>query len=127
MINAQRSRRGLRRLTPNGALFHAASGHARDMVRRRYVSHYSRGQGPTSRVAGAGYLRGASGYTVGENIAWQSARNLRWVISQWLRSPAHRRLLLLPSFKELGIGVTKSTPRGHHGGLTVVVDFGRRG
>ena len=127
LINAERTQRGLGPLRPNGALFDAAGRHARDMVRRRYFSHYSRsGGGPTSRISGAGYLRHTRNYVVGENIAWQQERDPRWVVSAWMRSPLHRRLLLLPRFQELGIGVVRSSPQGDGRGLTAVVDFGLR-
>lgn len=126
LINGERTARGLAPLRPNGALFAAAGRHARDMVRRRYFSHYSRsGSGPASRISGAGYLRNASNYTVGENIAWQTGRDARWVVGSWMRSPLHRKALLLPRFRELGIGVVKSSPHGGSG-LTAVVDFGSR-
>ena len=76
LINVQRIERGLPRLRPNGALFRAASRHARDMVRRRYFSHNSpSGGGPTSRIAGAGYLRASQAWAVGENIAWQQGND----------------------------------------------------
>jgi uncharacterized protein YkwD len=127
LVNVERWRRGLPRLRPNGALFRAAGRHARDMVRRRYFSHYSRtGGGPTSRIAGTGYLESSGGWVVGENIAWQELRDPRWVVSSWMRSPSHRRILLSPQFRELGIGVAKASPSGDGRGLTTVVDFGRR-
>jgi len=127
LINVERADRGLRGLRPNGALFRAAGRHARDMVRRHYFSHYSRsGGGPTSRIAGAGYLRATRRWVVGENIAWLDARHPGWVVSSWMRSPPHRRILLSARFRELGIGVVKSSPNGHGRGLTAVVDFGRR-
>ena len=127
LINVERIERGLPRLRANGALFRAAGRHARDMVRRRYFSHYSRsGSGPTSRIAGTGYLRATQGWVVGENIAWHQFRDPRWVVSSWMHSPLHRRLLLSGRFRELGIGIAKSSPRGNGRGLTAVVDFGRR-
>ena len=127
LINEERSKRGLRRLRPNGALFRAASSHARAIVRRRYVSHYSRaGEGPASRVAGTGYLRNTLRWTIGENIGWHTGRDLRWIVSSWMRSPGHRRALLLPAFGEVGIGVVRASPRGDGRGLTAVVDFGGR-
>jgi uncharacterized protein YkwD len=128
LMNAERVRRGLRRLRPNGALARAARGHAQDMVARRYVSHYSKaGRGPASRVAGTGYLRGTRGWTVGENIAWLGqGRDPRAILSAWMGGAAHRQILLSPRFDELGIGVATSSPGGDERGLTVVVDFGHR-
>ena len=126
LINVERLKRALPRLRANGALFRAASRHARDMVRRRYFSHYSRsGGGPTSRIAGSGYLRASQAWAVGENIAWQQEGDPSWVVSSWMNSPLHRRLLLSGRFRELGIGVVTSSPRGGRG-LTAVVDFGQR-
>jgi uncharacterized protein YkwD len=126
LINVERLERGLARLRANGALFRAAGRHARDMVRRRYFSHTSRSGGtPTSRVAGTGYLRTGDSWVVGENIAWEQRRRPRAVESSWMRSPGHRRVLLSPRFRELGIGVATSSPQGGRG-MTAVVDFGRR-
>ena len=66
LMNAKRAQHGLHRLRPNGALARAARWHAHDMVRRRYVSHYSKaGRGPASRMAGAGYMRGTRRWSVG--------------------------------------------------------------
>lgn len=127
-MNVERARRGLHRLRPNGALARAARGHAHDMVQRRYASHYSRaGRGPANRVRGTGYLRGTRRWWVGENIAWaDQGRDLRWIVPAWLRSVAHRHILLSGRYHELGIGIAKSSPTGDGRGLTVVVDFGRR-
>jgi uncharacterized protein YkwD len=127
LINAERGKRGLRRLRPNGALFRAATSHARDIVRRRRLTHYSRaGEGPASRVADTGYLRNTSRWAVGENIGWHTGRDVRSIVSSWMASPGHRRALLLPRFRELGLGVVKSSPSGNGRGLTAVVDFGDR-
>jgi uncharacterized protein YkwD len=128
LINSERARSGLRPLRPNGALARAARTHAHDLVARRYVSHYSKaGEGPASRAAGAGYPRGTSRWSVGENIGWLGdRRDPAWIVSAWMNSPAHRHVLLRPSFHEVGIGIVRSSPSGDGRGLTIVVDFGAR-
>jgi uncharacterized protein YkwD len=128
LVNSERTRRGLPALRPNAALARAARAHARDMVARRYVSHYSKaGRGPDSRVAGAGYPRGTSRWSVGENIGWLGdRRDPAAIVSSWMKSPPHRHVLLRPGFRELGIGIARSSPSGDERGLTIVVDLGHR-
>ena len=41
LINQERAKRGVHKLRLNGRLSSAAARHARDMVRRRYFSHFS--------------------------------------------------------------------------------------
>jgi uncharacterized protein YkwD len=127
LINAERARRNLAALRFQPALGRSARRHARAIVRRHYVSHQSGAGGPSNRAAGAGYMRGATNWTVGENIGWlRSVRDVAWIVRAWMRSPMHRYVLLHGSFRELGVGVVKSSPEGNSRGLTVVVDFGRR-
>jgi uncharacterized protein YkwD len=54
----------------------------------------------------AGYLAGARGYDVGENIAWGSGDlgTARETMTDWLHSAEHRKNILTPAFRELGIG-----------------------
>jgi uncharacterized protein YkwD len=54
----------------------------------------------------AAYLRGASSYQIGENIALASGdfSTPRQTMNLWLHSADHRKNILAPGFRALGIG-----------------------
>ena len=126
LINAERARAGVSRLRRNGALARAAERHARDMTRRDYFAHVSpSGATPLARAIRAGY--GAA--TLAENLAFGTGS---WgtpagAVAQWLDSPGHRRAMLSPAVRELGVGAVSGSPMaGVSGGVTVAAEFGRR-
>lgn len=113
LVNNERSRRGLRRLSLDRRLSSAARAHTRDMVRRRYFAHVSRSGGDVvDRLNRVGYMRGARRWLVGENLAWGGGNRStpRQIMRSWMHSPGHRRNILNPRFRELGIGVLGDTP-----------------
>ena len=66
---------------------------------------------------------------LGENLAWGSGywSTPAGTVKQWLGSPAHRRTMLKPRVRELGVGVASGVPtRGVRRGATVAALFGRR-
>ena len=84
LVNAERSKRGLRPVSRDADLGQAARKHARDMVRRGYFSHVSPG-GSTlgDRLRSAGYGRG-QGWRAGEALGWAPGawrRPTRWSTS----------------------------------------------
>ena len=90
----------LARLGGNNLLANAARGHASNMSRYGFVSHYFRGVGPQTRVPQAGYkfsriseiiFKGSGGAT----------RAVRW----WLHSPVHCRAIMNPYYREIGTAV----------------------
>src|ERR671919_214329 len=105
-LNAERARHGLQRLKLNKKLSAAARLHARDMVRRDYFAHDSLG-GDTfvDRIRRSGYLRDASSWSVGENLAWGSNERSapQAITAMWMDSPGHRANILSPQFREIGI------------------------
>jgi uncharacterized protein YkwD len=108
----------------DGDLAEAASSHARDMVDRGYFSHVSPG-GLTvlDRVFRAGW-RARGRARVGEVLAWGSGRlsTPRSLVTAWLRSPGHRRVLLDAGHRTVGVGVARGAPRrGARGSLTAVL------
>ena len=126
LVNQARAAHGLRRLRPSGALGRAASGHAQDMVRRDFFEHTSPGGStPTARARRAGYR----GLAVGETIAFAVGPGATpaGAVSGWLRSTAHRVVLLDPQMRHIGVGVADGAPTdGAAGsdGATVVLDVG---
>ena len=101
LLNAERARRGLGRLTLDPAASAAARAHSRDMCERRYFSHVSpEGKQPWDRLRGAGARFG----TAAENIA-VGYRTPAQVHRGWLDSPGHRRNRLHPHYTRAGVGV----------------------
>jgi uncharacterized protein YkwD len=126
LLNVERTKRGLAALKQNGKLDSASVGHSRDMVRRRYFEHGDF----AARIKDSGYLRGASSWDIGENIAWGggSYSTPRSIVNLWMHSPGHRANILNRRFKEIGIGVARGAPeKGQHDAATYTTDFGFRG
>jgi uncharacterized protein YkwD len=123
LLNKERSSRGIRKLRDNGRLDLASQRHANDMSRRNYFAHGDF----VGRIKAARYLKGARGYTLGENIAWGS-----WdyatpanIVDGWMHSPGHRANILNPGFHEIGLGVARGAPVGGQDKAgTYVTDFG---
>jgi uncharacterized protein YkwD len=129
LLNLERTTRGLGRLRSNGRLADAATGHSRDMVRRRYFSHVSPGGGTMGeRIRETGYIGRARSYTIGENLAWgtgELASPLK-IVEAWMRSPGHKRNMLHAAFEEVGIGLALGAPVRDRG-ATYTTNFGARG
>ena len=129
VLSKARVRRGLPALRRDPALASAAARHGRDMVANRYFSHVSRDGGqPSDRIRGAGYLRGARFWAVGEVMVF-SERTFtpRHAVRAWLRSPPHRRVILNPAFRHVGVGIVRGSPSKSTRGATCVANVGRRG
>jgi uncharacterized protein YkwD len=128
-INAVRRAAGLAPIRATRKLRVAARRHSEDMVARRYFSHVSpSGATVRDRVARVGYLRGARSTRVGENIGWGTgtAATPAQIVAAWMRSPPHRRIILTPGFRELGVGIARGVPEGGDG-RTYTLNVGRRG
>jgi uncharacterized protein YkwD len=129
LVNQERAGRGLRPLRAHSPLRRAATGHARDMVHRRFFSHTAPG-GVTvvERLQRAGYIRPRRAWAVGETIAFGRGRlaTPRAIVASWLRSAAHRRVLLGRGFRDVGLGVALGTPSRPDRGATYVADLGLR-
>jgi uncharacterized protein YkwD len=131
LLNAERSARRLRPLSANSKLASAAERHSRDMVRRHFFAHDTPGGGGfDKRIVRVGYLRGARGWSIGENIAWGTGTSATpaQIVNQWMNSPPHRANILSRKFAEIGLGVAVGAPQGGGGlpGLTYTTDFGSR-
>lgn len=113
-VNAARVERGLAPVRPQADLMCAARAHSRSMAHRSFFSHdSSNGASFGLRLLGHGYRReGYAGWSVGENIA--SARvgtvaaTPQGVVLLWMRSAAHRRVILSGAFRDAGIGIHRA-------------------
>jgi len=106
-------------LAYNDTLALAAQRHAEDCAQRGYGGHVgSDGAKLRERLKRVGYKR----KWVTESWAW--ARTPQRAVFMWLdETPPddpHRRMLLSPKLKEVGIGIAAS-----NGGYYFIADFGR--
>jgi uncharacterized protein YkwD len=119
-INVERASHGLPALAANPNVEAAASGHARDMVRRRYFAH-KRAGGPSlgRRLRRAGWR----GRAAGEAIAYGcgSSSTPLETLRMWMDSPPHRAILL-GTWNAAGVGVSRRAPVSCGGGATWVLD-----
>ena len=115
LLNRRRARRGLARLRGDALLRRAAKRHSLDMVRRDYFDHVSPGGSTlTDRLLGAGFgLRARASWVAGENLAWGmgSSATPRAIVRMWMNSPPHRRNVLGPRFRRVGIGIALGAPQ----------------
>jgi uncharacterized protein YkwD len=129
-LNAERARHGLPPLRLNKKLSKAARRHAHDMVRRDYFGHDTPGGGSfVDRIRSTGYMKNASRWSVGENIAWGSHDRSapRAITEMWMNSPGHRANILSASFREVGIGLAIGAPNASGPAATYATDFGAKG
>lgn len=110
LVNAERRKVGAAPLTLNAKLNQAAQNHTNDMVAKKYFAHNSpSGSTMVKRVNAVGYTY----RTIGENIAAGNA-SAAGTMTQWMNSPGHRRNILNPSFKELGVGYAPANDQYRH-------------
>lgn len=129
LVNAERTRRGLPRLRENDRLEQAADQHSRDMVSRDFFAHDTpAGSSPSDRIKSAGYLRGARGWSVGENIAYGTGHfaTPQSIVKSWMNSAGHKRNILHRGFSEIGVGVALGAPGEADRGATYTTTFGTR-
>ncbi len=98
------------------------------MVRHRYFSHVAPdGRTMTARLRDAGYIREGRRWAVGETLAWGTFGRAtpRRTVQNWMDSPPHRRVLLDPRYRDVGVGAAYGSPRRRRGpGATYAAAFG---
>jgi uncharacterized protein YkwD len=126
--NGIRRARGLSSLRWNPALAGVATAHARDMVRRRYFSHFSPGHmDQLDRIARSSYRPARGCWTAGENLLEAAGlASPERMMEAWMHSPLHRAVILHRGWRDFGLGVVHGTPSGNRHGLTLVALFGVR-
>jgi uncharacterized protein YkwD len=131
-INAFRSAHHLAPLRVSVELTQAADQHSREMATDGYFAHHSANGGAFwKRIAG---FYGAGNWrlwSVGENLLWSSPGvSPEEALQMWEQSPEHRKNLLTPQWREVGISAVHvaAAPGAFHGlGVTIVTaDFGVR-
>ncbi|MEA4943367.1 MAG: CAP domain-containing protein [Propionicimonas sp.] len=106
-------------LSWNAKLGTVAENHSKDMSKRNYFSHNTKGSNasPFTRIKKAGYKYKAAGETIAAGYATPQA-----VVKAWLKSPGHCKVLMNKTYTQIGLGFYK-------GGGTYVTyttaDFGK--
>jgi uncharacterized protein YkwD len=127
LTNYARAQSGLKPLQLNATLSAAGNAKLGADVSCGVFSHEPCGN-PFDSVF-ATYLRGATSFEIGENIAWGtgSSATPRQIMSAWLHSAGHRENILTTAFTEVGIGYLPSeTFLGYAGAALWSQQFGTR-
>ncbi len=125
LVNRVRSRHGASDLQASPLLDRSSTLKAGAIERCGELSHTACGQSVLSVFEQVHYVRGGN-WAVGENLAHLVGGSARDALEGWLASPAHRRILLSPNWRELGVGLrTRAEPSGALGSVWVA-HFGRR-
>jgi uncharacterized protein YkwD len=131
-VNAVRKEHGLAALRLNRALVDAARGHSRSMAEHGYFRHESYDGSAFWRRIKPVYkpVQGRS-WSAGENLVWASpGLSAAQAIDLWMKSPPHRKNILTPNWRDMGVGgVHASAAPGvyqGHGVTIVTADFGAR-
>jgi uncharacterized protein YkwD len=122
LINRERAKRDLPPLRVNVHLVDSARYHSREMLQYGYFEHNSLhpARAWDSRVRA--FLHRS---IVGEALAWGAGTyaSPSATVRMWMASPPHRRILLDPSFRVIGIGRVMGRFAGTNGVAMVTADF----
>ena len=131
-INAFRAQHGLVRLRINPQLTLAAEAHSEQMARDGYFAHES-ADGSAFWKRLQTFYRSSSWrlWSVGENLLWSSPDvDGASALKLWLASPEHRRNLMDPRWREIGVAAVHAdaAPGVYEGRPVTIVttDFGVR-
>lgn len=131
-VNRVRLAHGRQALATAAGLKAAALQHSIEMGNDGYFAHDSHDGTAFWKRLQAFYPAPASGcWSVGENLVYAGGEmNAGQAMQLWMKSPEHRRNLLDPRWRQLGVAAVQMTAAGGvYGGQTVTVitnDFGAR-
>jgi uncharacterized protein YkwD len=131
-INAFRSAHGLARLRLNTQLTAAARAHSFQMAQDGYFAHESGNGSPFWKRVQSFYAASPWRFwSVGENLLWSSPSiDPNGALKLWLASPGHRKNLMNPRWREIGVSaVHAAAAPGMYKGMDVTIvttDFGVR-
>jgi uncharacterized protein YkwD len=131
-INVVRRAHRLAPVRASVRLHRSAEGHSRDMGTNGFFAHESR-DGTTfwKRIRQDYPAAGYRTWSVGENLAFSSGTlDAAETVRMWMNSPPHRRILLTPNWRDVGISALRvAAAPGDFGGddvTLVTADFGIR-
>ena len=132
-LNGIRAQHGLRPLRISSALTAAARQHSLEMGRVGYFAHTS-ANGGSFRLRVERYYPFTAGFrswAIGENLVWRTPNlDAAGALRLWMASPAHRKNILTPGWREIGISAIEvATAPGVYGDTATTIittDFGAR-
>ena len=129
LVNAARRSVGLPPLRLSRKLSAAGRAYARRMTREGFFDHRSPDGGTlAARIRRSGYA-GGDWFAVGEALGSGTSvlATPTAIVTGWIRSPAHRRVLALRRARHIGVGVAYGAAAyGVESGATYVLVVGRR-
>ncbi|MGI8461079.1 MAG: CAP domain-containing protein [Solirubrobacterales bacterium] len=127
LLNREREKRGVPRLTRHYRLDGPARDHSKVMVEKGCFAHTCEGESSLGDRLADYLAQGGQGY--GENIANGIAEaGTPWsVVRSWMKNKGNRRNVLDRDYEHAGIGVVEGTPNEPAMGATYTADFGYRG
>lgn len=118
LTNEARSHKGLDDLTENQLLNSVAEARAKDMLDRQYFDHVSPiGEQASDIAQRIGYKY----KIIAENIASGLFLNNQKMVDGWMQSPGHRKNMLSPTVREIGVSVIKGRMNGEETWLGVQI------
>jgi uncharacterized protein YkwD len=124
--NRERRDRNMRTFCVHPKLQKAARSHSKDMIRRDYFSHDTKGRNESAceRIRRFGYRY----RYCAENIAWGSGPKGEpdSIMRAWMNSSGHRSNILNGKHREIGIGTHTGTFNGTRNATMYTADFGAR-
>ena len=130
LLNVERTKRGLQSLRMRPRLQAGADRYSRAMARGNFFAHVTPyGQTMLQRIRATGYVPRHRAWVLGENLGWGTYSMARpsGIVRAWMDSPPHRRNILDPQFREIGVGVTVGAPQAgvpDNGAATYTTHFG---
>jgi len=123
LFNRQRAARGLAALSVDPKLVRAADSHSADMLRRGYFAHNGPQGAWDTRIRR--YVRRV---LIAEILSFGSGSYATpsGMVAAWMHSPEHRRIILTPGLRLVGLGIATGTYRGQHGVSMATADFSSR-
>jgi uncharacterized protein YkwD len=117
LINQVRAAHFVPPLRLNATLERAARAHSRDMLEHDYFGH--------GALAARLWSFGVRTRVVGENLAWipGGPAQSRAIVRMWLASPMHRRNLLRPGFRRIGLAMPVGPFAGYRSAVVATADF----
>jgi uncharacterized protein YkwD len=132
LLNRIRGSSHLRPLRLNRELQGVASGQTRDMVLGDYFGDDSvSGLTPMQRILATRYPGRAARVASAQNIGWAVGPHATpsAMVQAWMQSPPHRAIILTPSYRDVGVGVSAAAPDSlaeGRSGATYTLELGLR-
>jgi uncharacterized protein YkwD len=132
LVNEVRSAHHLHALQANGELRMLATSQVHAMVRWDYFAdNRPPGVTPMALIASTPYKAHTRSVSLGQNIGWGTGSEAAPIsmVTAWMASPPHRKVILTSEYREAGAGVTAAVPpvlEPEFPGATYAIEFATR-